>query len=288
MSAGDKVFAGSIPENYDRYMVPLIFESYARDISQRAAALSPKAVLETAAGSGVVTRALAPKLSPDARYVATDLNQPMLDYAATRQDRDDRIAWRKADAQALPFEDAPSIWFAASSASMFFPDRPSAYREARRVLKPGGCFLFNAWDRIEENVFADDVTNALAEFFPNDPPRFLARTPHGYHDTALIRERSGEGRLFERHDRNQSGGEPRALAALCRHRLLPGNAAAQRDRGPRRRQTRGRHRTRRIRHRAQSRQWRGRRQNPGACHPGACMIPVWAPGLVQEADSPRV
>ena len=70
---------------------------------------------------------------------------------------------------------------------MFFPDRPSAYREARRVLKPGGCFLFNAWDRIEENVFADDVTNALAEFFPDDPPRFLARTPHGYHDTALIR-----------------------------------------------------------------------------------------------------
>src|SRR4029078_4608538 len=99
MSAGDEMFAGSIPENYDRYLVPLIFESYARDISQRAAALSPKAVLETAAGSGVVTRALARTLPPDARYVATDLNQPMLDYAATRQDRDDRITWRKADAQ---------------------------------------------------------------------------------------------------------------------------------------------------------------------------------------------
>ena len=72
MSAGDKIFAGSIPENYDRYMVPLIFESYARDMAQRAAALSPKAVLEMAAGSGVVTRALAPMLSPDARYVVTD------------------------------------------------------------------------------------------------------------------------------------------------------------------------------------------------------------------------
>ena len=106
MSAGDKIFAGSIPENYDRYMVPLIFESYARDISQKASALSPKTVLETAAGSGVVTRALAPRLSPDARYVATDLNQPMLDYAATRQKQDSRIAWRKADAQSLPFEDA--------------------------------------------------------------------------------------------------------------------------------------------------------------------------------------
>ena len=187
MSAGDKIFAGSIPENYDRYLVPLIFESYARDISQRAAALSPKAVLETAAGSGVVTRALAPNLPPDARYVATDLNQPMLDYAATRQDRDDRIAWRKADAQALPFEDAAFDLVCCQFGVMFFPDRPSAYREARRVLKPGGRLLFNAWDRIEDNVFADDVTNALAEFFPGDPPRFLARTPHGYHDTALIR-----------------------------------------------------------------------------------------------------
>jgi SAM-dependent methyltransferase len=70
---------------------------------------------------------------------------------------------------------------------MFFPDRISGYREAKRVLKPGGNFLFNVWDRIEENIFADDVTNALARIFPNDPPRFLARTPHGYHDTALIR-----------------------------------------------------------------------------------------------------
>ena len=187
MSAGDKIFAGSIPENYDRYMVPLIFESYARDIAQRAAALSPKAVLEMAAGSGVVTRALAPMLSPDARYVVTDLNQPMLDYAATRQEQDDRLTWRQADAQALPFEDAAFDLVCCQFGVMFFPDRPSAYRESRRVLKPGGCFLFNAWDRIEENLFADDVTNALAEFFPNDPPRFMSRTPHGYHDTALIR-----------------------------------------------------------------------------------------------------
>ena len=92
MSESDKAFTGSIPENYDRYMVPLIFESYAQDLAQRVAALSPKAVLETAAGSGVVTRALAATLSADARYVATDLNQSMLDYAATRQNADSRIS----------------------------------------------------------------------------------------------------------------------------------------------------------------------------------------------------
>src|SRR5437879_8665851 len=187
MSESDKAFTGSIPENYDRHMVPLIFESYAQDMAQRAAALAPKAVLETAAGSGVVTRALAATLSADARYVATDLNQSMLDYAATRQNADSRISWRQADAQALPFEDGAFDLVCCQFGMMFLPDRPSGYREARRVLKPGGSFLFNVWDRIEENIFADDVTTALATFFPDDPPRFMARTPHGYHDITLIR-----------------------------------------------------------------------------------------------------
>jgi ubiquinone/menaquinone biosynthesis C-methylase UbiE len=187
MLEADKVFTGSIPENYDRYMVPLIFEPFAADLAQRAASLSPSAVLETAAGTGVVTRALAPKLSPNASYVVTDLNQPMLDYAASRQSPDNRIKWRQADALALPFENATFDLVCCQFGAMFFPDRSSGYREAKRVLKPGGHFLFNVWDRIEENVFADEVTNALAKMFPNDPPRFLARTPHGYHDTALIR-----------------------------------------------------------------------------------------------------
>jgi ubiquinone/menaquinone biosynthesis C-methylase UbiE len=183
----DKLFAGSIPENYDRYMVPLIFAPYAADLAERAASLSPNAVLEIAAGTGVVTRALAPKLAPDARYTVTDLNQPMLDYAASQQPPDSRIIWRQADAMKLPLEDGTFDLVCCQFGAMFFPDRTAAYREARRVLKPGGHFLFSVWDRIEENVFADDVTNALAEIFPNDPPRFLARTPHGYHDTALIR-----------------------------------------------------------------------------------------------------
>jgi ubiquinone/menaquinone biosynthesis C-methylase UbiE len=105
----DKVFAGSVPENYDRYMVPLIFEPYAADFAKRAASLSPSAVLETATGSGVVTRALAPKLAGGANYIATDLNQPMVDYAASRQPPDTRIKWRQADALALPFENEASM-----------------------------------------------------------------------------------------------------------------------------------------------------------------------------------
>ncbi len=188
MAETDKVFAGSIPKFYDALMVPLIFAAYAADMAARVAALSPGVVLETAAGSGVVTRALTPLLKADARYVVTDLNQPMLDYAATRQPADARITWRQADALALPFDDATFDVACCQFGAMFFPNRSAGYAEARRVLKPGGRFVFNVWDRIEENEFADDVTNAVATVFPHDPPRFLARTPHGYHDVALIRE----------------------------------------------------------------------------------------------------
>lgn len=221
----DKVFAGSIPENYDRYMVPLIFEPYAADLAQRAASLSPNAVLEIAAGTGVVTRALAPKLSAAASYTVTDLNQPMLDYAASRQPLDSRITWRQADALALPFEDAAFDRVCCQFGAMFFPDRSTAYREAKRVLRPGGLFLFSVWDRIEENVFADDVTNALAEIFPNDPPRFLARTPHGYHDTALIRrelENAGfSGVAIETRAEQSRASSPRVPArAYCQGTVL--------------------------------------------------------------------
>ncbi|HEY5363868.1 MAG TPA: class I SAM-dependent methyltransferase, partial [Aestuariivirga sp.] len=128
MLEADKLFSGSIPENYDRYMVPLIFEAYAIDIAKRAAALLPNAVLEIAAGTGVVTRMLAPKLSPDARYTVTDLNQPMLDYAASKQPPDSRITWRQADAMSLPFENASFDLVCCQFGAMFFPDRTNAYR----------------------------------------------------------------------------------------------------------------------------------------------------------------
>ena len=188
MAESDKVFAGSIPKFYDTLMVPLIFEAYAANMAQLVAASSPDSVLETAAGSGVVTRSLAQKLKPDARYVVTDLNQPMLDYAAARQGAKSRIEWRQADALDLPFAAASFDVVCCQFGAMFFPNRVAGYAEARRVLKPGGRFVFSVWDRIEENVFADEVTKAVAKVFPHDPPRFLARTPHGYHDIALIRE----------------------------------------------------------------------------------------------------
>ena len=184
----DKVFTGSVPEVYDRYLVPLIFEYYANDLATRVAALRPAAVLETAAGTGVVTRALAVQLGPEVRLIATDLNQPMLDQAAARQTGGSAVVWRQADALALPFDDRAFDVVVCQFGAMFFPDKVQGYREALRVLKPGGTFMFNVWDSIAENAFADVVTDALATVFPDDPPRFMARTPHGYHDAVRIRE----------------------------------------------------------------------------------------------------
>lgn len=220
MSELDKVFAGSIPKVYDSYLVPLLFVGFAEDMAQRVAARAPTAVLEIAAGSGVVTRALAPKLASDARYVVTDLNQPMLDHAAERQGADARISWQQADALALPFGEAAFDVVCCQFGVMFFPDRVAGYREAKRVLKSGGRFVFNVWDRIEENVFANDVTNALAEIFPSNPPRFMARTPHGYHDVLLIRdelEKAGFSNITieTRSDHSQAPSPRHAAIAYC-------------------------------------------------------------------------
>jgi ubiquinone/menaquinone biosynthesis C-methylase UbiE len=186
MVASDKVFAGSIPELYDRFLVPLIFEPYARDLADLIAQAEPKTVLEIAAGTGVVTRAMAARLPAQARLTVTDLNQPMLDHAKARLP-DARIEWKQADALALPFADESFEAVVCQFGAMFFPDKVQGYREARRVLKPGGRFFYNVWDRISENDFADVVAGALAAVFPDDPPRFMERTPHGYHDVEQIR-----------------------------------------------------------------------------------------------------
>jgi len=195
----DRLFAGSIPQLYEQYLVPLIFQPYAADLARRVALRRPLRVLEIAAGTGVVTRQLARALHPAVAITASDLNQPMLDHAAAIGTAR-AVEWRQADAMQLPFPDEAFDVVVCQFGVMFFPDKPTAFSEARRVLRPGGAFIFNAWDRIEQNEFADTVTTALEALFPADPPRFLARVPHGYHDAATIAEdltRGGFDRVCE-------------------------------------------------------------------------------------------
>ncbi len=181
----DKAFSGSIPRLYETHLVPLIFQPYAADLKRRVGSMNVSRILEVAAGTGVVTRALATLAGEGISIVATDLNQAMLDEAAAVGTARP-VQWKRADAMALPFPDEGFDAVVCQFGVMFFPDKAKAFSEARRVLKPGGVFVFNAWDRLSENEFADTVTTALEAVFPKDPPRFLARTPHGYHDRLTI------------------------------------------------------------------------------------------------------
>ncbi|MCB8823278.1 class I SAM-dependent methyltransferase [Microvirga rosea] len=190
MSVTDVTFTGSIPALYERYLGPLLFEPYAGILVRRMENSGSRTILETAAGTGIVTRALAATL-PGARIVATDLNQAMLDLAATRL-QNERVSWRVADAQALPFEDAMADDVVCQFGVMFFPDKVAAYREAHRVLKPGGTFRFFVWGRLDANPLSQLVHETVAGLFPEDPPGFFARVPFGYHDGERIRAELGQ------------------------------------------------------------------------------------------------
>ena len=177
-------FSGSVPEFYDRYLGPWLFEPYAADLAARVPVRDDLAVLEVACGTGIVTRRLREALPKSAALVATDLNQAMVDYARTAVP-DPAIVWQQADAQALPFEDGSFDVVVCQFGFMFLPDKPLGFREARRVLRPGGLLLGNVWQSRDENPWARSVHTTVAELFPDDPPRFLD-TPYGYFDRQRI------------------------------------------------------------------------------------------------------
>ena len=179
-------FAGSVPEIHDAQMVPMIFAPYAAEVAARVVAGPCHDVLETAAGTGVLTRALAPHLAKDARYVVTDLSPPMLERAQSRQPPDDRISWQVADAMALPFPDASFDVVCCQFGAMFFPDRVAGFAESRRLLRPGGRFFMAVWDALEANVLTDCVNDVLSAWFDGSSSNFFRRLPHGYHDLARI------------------------------------------------------------------------------------------------------
>jgi ubiquinone/menaquinone biosynthesis C-methylase UbiE len=185
MATSDALFSGNMAESYDRHAGAL-FLPYAEDIARRLNGFSSGALLEIAAGTGIVTQALARALPASVAITATDLNRPMLDFAAAKPDLD-RVSWRQADAMALPFPNSSFDVVVCQFGIMFFPDRPHAHAEARRVLKPGGRYVFNAWDSFSDNPDAGIVERAVAALYPAGSIGFLGRTPFGYHDPDRIR-----------------------------------------------------------------------------------------------------
>ena len=184
MRETDTVFAGSIPATYDRYMVPLLFRPYAQLAAQRAKQLAPRHILETAAGTGVLTEALHHALR-SADITATDLNPPMLEQAARLVDAAN-VHFQHADALDLPFGDGSFDLVICQFGVMFFPDKVKGNREARRVLRDGGHYLLVIWDSVEHNLATKLAGAAVAELFPGDAAAFYERIPFRYHDRGQI------------------------------------------------------------------------------------------------------
>ncbi len=180
-------FIGSIPQYYDQGLGPNIFADYAADIAQRAAAGNPLRVLETAAGTGIVTRRLRDALPADAHLIATDLNPPMLDIARAKFRAGERVAFQPADAVALPFADASFDAVVCQFGIMFFPDKARSCSEVFRVLAPGGRYLFSVWDSHRHNPFGRIAHEVAGSFFPADPPQFY-NVPFSCHQIDPIKE----------------------------------------------------------------------------------------------------
>jgi SAM-dependent methyltransferase len=180
-----------MPETYDRLLGPALFMPFAEHLAGAAAELAPRRVLELAAGTGIATRALRRAL-PNAEISATDLNPAMVAWGA---DRVDGVAWRQADAQLLDFPPASVELVVSQFGVMFFPDKPAAFREASRVLVPGRQMLFSVWDAVEASDFPAALVAALTAVLPENPPSFVVRVPHGYHDPDQIRSELAAGGL---------------------------------------------------------------------------------------------
>ena len=184
MDKSYSAFTGTIPENYERHFVPIIFSQYA-EILANSVAQAGGDVLELACGTGVVTRSLAPKTGGQ-RYVATDFNPPMLEIAKSKA-LEDHLEFQVADATALPFEAGQFGTVVCQFGVMFFPDKQTAYAEVARVLKPGGTYVFSVWDSLKHNHFARIIHEGIGALYPEDPPQFM-KLPFGYYDLRKIVE----------------------------------------------------------------------------------------------------
>ncbi|WP_229842396.1 class I SAM-dependent methyltransferase [Streptomyces tanashiensis] len=178
----ERRWSASMPAAYEQYLVPVVFRPFAEDLSARAAALHPGRVLELAAGTGVLTSTLL-SAAPSAEVTATDLNEAMVAFGSARAPG---AVWRQADAQRLPFPDQSFDLVVCQFGVMFFPDRTGAFTEIRRVLAPGGRFLFSTWGPLRTHTFEVALQAGLERAFPVDPPRFLSAVPHGYSDPAVV------------------------------------------------------------------------------------------------------
>jgi ubiquinone/menaquinone biosynthesis C-methylase UbiE len=223
MADKNAAFVGDIPGNYDRYLRTVFFQGFAEDLARRLTLKPGMRVLETACGTGIVTRQLLDRMRGHGTLVATDLNGAMIDHARRQVSAEPGIVeWQTADATKLPFPDGSFDAVVCQFGLMFFPDKGAGIREAFRVLKPGGRYLFNVWDTMARNAFGRITHETVASFFPTDPPSFYT-VPFSLHDpepTRALLEAAGFGQIAWTH-LETTGTSPSAAEASIG--LIEGN-----------------------------------------------------------------
>ena len=224
MSDTASKFVGDIPKNYNAFLGPNIFDRYGREMAAHVAAATPGKVLELAAGSGIVTRHVRDALPGDVAITASDLNAPMLEVAQAKFAANEKVVFTTADAQSLPFDDNSFDLVFCQFGVMFFPDRVGSYRQAARVIRPGGRYLFSSWGTNAENLFSEIADTALAEFFPDDPPGFY-NVPFFYNDLDQIRAELSEAGLSDVHHTASAHDREVTDYGAFAHGLIFGNPA---------------------------------------------------------------
>ncbi len=223
MADRNAAFVGEIPGNYDRYLGPVFFHGYADDLAGRLTLKPDMRVLETACGTGIVTRRLLDRMRGHGVLVATDLNEAMLAHGRSHIAAEPGLLeGQTADATKLPFPDGSFDAVVCQFGLMFFPDKAAGIGEAFRVLKPGGRYLFNVWDVMARNPLARIAHETVASFFPADPPTFYT-VPFSLHDPEPIQAllgQAGFGQIAWTH-LEKTGTSPSASDAVTG--LIDGN-----------------------------------------------------------------
>jgi len=181
-------FVGNVPENYERYLVPSIFGPFATDLIDLAALQENERVLDIACGTGIVARTAARRVGRRGSVVGLDISAPMLECARSAAAREDvSVEWREGSALKLPFPDGAFDLVLCQQGLQFFPDRPMALREMRRVLAPGGRLGLSVWRSIERSPGFAVLADALSHHISPQAGALLTSGPFSLSDTEELR-----------------------------------------------------------------------------------------------------
>jgi len=147
---------------YERYLVPAVTLPWAVDLVERAGVRRGDRVLDVACGTGAVARVAAERVGDGGRVAGLDVNRGMLAVARSLQPAGAApIEWHEGSALELPFDDREFRVVLCQLGLQFFPDRPAALLEMRRVSTPGGRVAASVFSAIEGNPATHALSDAL-------------------------------------------------------------------------------------------------------------------------------